>query len=271
MGFLNRLFDMISVNQTYLQRYGTIIWLSLISAAMFMLIFKKFSDQKAIKLEKGRILGYLLQIRLYKDRLPLILSSIFNILKHNLFYIRHTVVPLIIIIIPLLIITVQVNQRCGYLPLQTDNEFIVSASVADAGVLDSIRCRPSPGIEVVTPVLRIPDQKKAFWRARIRNNAGPAEMIGLHASGQELGNKKIAVDLPMNRFSPKTIRANSIDALFYNAEGFLPAGSVLKQIRIQYRRAGYSFFGLTTDSLVLYFILTLVFALMIKPFFKVTI
>lgn len=271
MSFINRLFDPISMNAAYGYSYATILMLSIVSAVLFMIIFKKASDQKAIEREKGKIVGYLFQIRLYKDSLFLILSSIFHVFKHNLLYVRHTLRPLVIIIIPLLLITVQINQRCGYTPLQPGDDFIVSAKVADAKILEGITCRATPGIALMTPVLRIPDQRRAFWRAKVRENAGANEEIVLYASNRVLGRKNVAaIEMP-ERFSPKTVRARGLEAVLYNAEGFLPDHAKLEQISIDYSRSTYSFLGFPVDAVVLYFIWTLIFALIVKPFFRVVI
>ncbi|MDZ7833040.1 MAG: hypothetical protein U5L07_14930 [Desulfobacterales bacterium] len=271
MHLINRIFDLISMNQTYGQRYATIALLSLISAAVFLVIFKKMSDQTAIKKEKGKILGHLFQIRLYKDQLLMILSSMGGIFKHNLLYIRYTLPPLVIIIIPLLIITIQINQRCGYAPLQKGNEFIISARINQPKALDSIQCRPTAGIELMTPVLRIPDKNTAYWRAKLIPSAESNEAVAFYTLKNKLGQKSIASTPPPRRFLPKSVQSNGLNAFLYPAEGFLPDNTALKEITVDYKRASYSFLWISMDAIVLYFILTLLFALIIKPLFRVVI
>jgi len=268
---MNTAFDFILFTQGHTGRYAAIVLLSAVSAVIFMALFKKVSNQAGIKREKAKIVGNLFQMRLYKDRLSLILSSIFNVFKHNLFYIRYMLVPLIVIIIPLMIITVQVNQRCGYKPFIPGDEFIVTADLNDSGLLDAIECQTTNGIELSTPVMRIYEQGRAYWRAKVRSRTEASETISLYADNQKIGSKTIVAGRPAERFIPQKIKGGNFEAIFFNAEGFLPAASPLEKLTINYPRATYGFLWVGMDAVVLYFLLTLIFALIIKPFFKVSV
>ena len=268
---MNKIFDLFLFTESHAGRYFAIALLSIISAVIFMALFKKVSNQAGIKREKAKIVGNLFQMRLYKDDLRLILSSIFNVFKHNLFYIRYMLLPLLVIIIPLMIITVQVNQRCGYNPFSTGDEFIVSADLNDRDALNTIHCQTTNGIEILTPAMRVFEQKKAFWRAKITDQAESNEMISILVDKQPIGEKSVIANNPITRFIPQKIQGNGFGAFLFNAEGFLPSTSSLKQLTINYPRATYKFLWIGMDAIVLYFVLTLIFALIIKPFFRVSI
>jgi len=62
--------------------------------------FKKISNQDKIKYHKDKIVGYILETYLYRDRIGRTLLSQINILKHNLYYLRYMVAPLLVILIP---------------------------------------------------------------------------------------------------------------------------------------------------------------------------
>ena len=268
---MNKAFDFILFTEGHAGRYFAIILLSAISALVFMAIFKKVSNQEGIKREKAKIVGNLYQMRLYKDDLGLILSSILNVFKYNLFYIRYMLIPLIVIIIPLMIITVQVNQRCGYNPLIAGDEFIVTANLSNSGLLDTIQCQTTSGVEILTPAMRIYDQGKAFWRAKIGEQAEQNETISIIADKRQIGEKAVIANHSVERFIPQKIQGKKLEAALFNAEGFLPPASPLERLTINYPRTTYRFLWIGMDAIVLYFVLTLIFALILKPFFRVSI
>ena len=97
---LNRIFDLLSFGVSPTARYLFIAVMSLVSAVMFLLIFKRTSNQRQITLHKNKIFGYVLQIPLYQYSFGLLIRSVLQILKHNLCYIGQTLIPLVFILPP---------------------------------------------------------------------------------------------------------------------------------------------------------------------------
>ncbi|MCP4682532.1 MAG: hypothetical protein GY864_09385 [Desulfobacterales bacterium] len=208
-----------------------------------------------------------------------IITSILSILKHNVFYIGYTIPPLFVIIIPLVILSLQINNRCGYEPLSPGNEFIITAWLSEnsfkedkADTLERARCKTTAGIALLTSPLRIPEEGTVQWRAQVRDNTDPGRESVRIEIGQGLtSNKDVAVIARSGQLSPDVIKGSSWDILIHNAEGFLSSTSPFKRISISYERAEYPFLWWQMDALVLYFLLTLVFALIFKPIIKVNI
>jgi hypothetical protein len=277
---LNNFFDLFWHAQSHQGRYGAILLASLFSAVIFMLLFKKFSDQDAIDREKRKITGNILEIRIYQDNLVLIFRRILTILKHNLFYIRYTIPPLAVIILPLLIITMQVNYRCGYKPLSSGEEFIITARLDNGSnppnnpeaEIDSIRCETSKGILLETPILRIPSESGVFWRARVASEPEPGnEWVEIMEGDKKI--RRILHIAPKGEvaFDPVIVRYSFSGSLLHNTGGFISSNSIMSEISCGYPRQQYSLFLMSMDAIVLYFVLTLIFALILKPFLKVKI
>jgi hypothetical protein len=74
-----------------------------------------------------------------------------------------------------------------------------------------------------------------------------------------------------NGFSSSLEQMNIKTALTSSAEGFLSKESPISRISINYSRAAYNFLFWEVDALVLYFVLTLLFAYILKSLFKVAI
>ncbi len=277
---LNGLSDYLWFSSGAVGNYAHIVIYSLISAAICLLIYKRVSNQEKIKLHKKKIFGFILQTRLYQDRLGVVVSSILNILKHNLLYIRYTLSSLLVIMIPLILVSIQVNNRGGYAPLESSRSFIITArmdeavmSESGAGALEKVECKTSAGLALETPPLRIPYENKVLWRARVKLGGKATREsieIGLKG-GRTSAAKEIATGIDGKRFSPDRIKWGQGSALMSNAEDFLPGASPVSMISVDYHRAAYPFLWWEMDALVLFFVLTLLFALVLKPFFKVAI
>jgi hypothetical protein len=276
---LDQIFDLVSFNFSPNLRYVYIVLSSLISAVIFLLLFKKTSNQKKIRYHKQQIWGHILQMRIYQDKFTLLVSSVFNILKHNLCYLAQMLIPLVVIVIPLLVFTVQINNRCGYSPLKTGQQFIIRvgldqhATKSFSDLLNTIACNPPPGITLETPPLRIERDGNVFWRARVTGPAvGSSPSIRIGTPGHEsLTEKVIVTDYHQKRFSPAKRKWSFWNGLFTHTEGFLPAEAPFTVVAIDYQRAIYPLLFWKVDALLLYFCFTIIFAFAFKRFLRVDI
>lgn len=279
--FVNRLFDIVSFSGSPGVRYLYILVLSVISAVIFLLLFKRFSNQERIAYHKRKIWGNILQIRVYQDKFTLLILSVFNIIKHNLLYLLHMVVPLLVIMIPLIVFTVQVNTRCGYEPLNLNQRFVIrghldpkSASGASLNLLEEVYCEVPQGIELETLPLRIEETGEVFWRARVASL--PASQvsvfirIGVRGDAQ-IAEKLVATDYDHKRFAPGKNKWSFRNELFGNAEGFLARDGIFDVVSIGYQRASYAFLLWKVDAVILYFVWTFLLAFVLKGFVDVTI
>lgn len=275
----NAIFDIFSFGGSPEARYLYIVLISVLSAVIFLILFKKTSHQEKISYHKKQIWGNILQIRLYQDRFFLLVLSVFNILKHNLLYLQQMLIPLLIIMFPLVIFTIQINNRCGYEPLQVNQRFLIrvhldSRSAADFDLFENIYCETTSNIELETPPLRMEKEGKVFWRARIVSlpTSESASYIRVGIQGNDsVIEKSVMTNYRKKRFAPEKKKWSLWNELFHNAERFLSKEAVFDTVSITYHRATYGFLFWNVDAIVLYFLLTLVFAFALKGFMKVKI
>jgi hypothetical protein len=275
----NLFFDLFPIGGSQVERYIFILTISLLSAVLFLILFKFTSSQKRIRLHKKRISGNILQMRIYGDRLGLLFLSMLNILKHSTLYISQTIPSLLLICVPLLLLMIQVNNRCGYQPIRLEQRFMIRVDL-DANALTSVHsekinkvyCRTSPGIVLETPPLRIESEGSVFWRAKLSGARGEQQQyvrIGMEGVDQIL-EKGIVSDHGEKRFSPWLEKWSLKQGIFRNGEGFLPDDSWIRSITVEYDRARYPFLLWSFDPIVLYFLFTLLFSFGLKGLFKVT-
>lgn len=275
--YLNRIFDIILWPFSSLPEYVDILFLSIVSAILFLIIFKKTSKQEKIKHHKDKIYGHIIQIVIYKDQLRVILQSILGILKHNTIYIGYMLPPLLFIIVPLWIFTTQINNRFGYLPFEDNQTFILkleldmSHPLYDADLLEHVQVFPSEGISLETDPIRIFSEGTIFWRAKVTDSNTPQSIsIGIGNPKQEVTKRIVTMDMK-ERFGPRRSKYNLSNSLMNNAEAFIPASSPFRSVFVSYDRKMYPLILWPTDVIIFYFVLILIFGYTLKPVIRVNI
>ncbi len=274
---INRVFDVILAPMSPFLLVAGIVFLSFISAVLVLIVFKHTSNQKKIRYQKKKISGNLIQIVLYNDQIKVIVSSILSIIKHNIIYLGHTIPSLLVVSIPLFIFTTQVNNRYGYAPMLKDQVFIVQVELDkkhpnfSPKQLDEVALTASPGITIETNRLRIRRQAQIFWRARLAQE-NPEQYIRLVSPGQKtLLSRRIVSGAADNAFGPRLLKYGSWQSFIDYAENYIPESSLIRAVKISYDRMKYPLLFWNVDAIIFYFVVTLIFAFLFKPFFKVAI
>lgn len=275
---INRLFDFLWIPLSKTPSYLDILIISAISAILFLIIFKKTSNQERIKSYKNKIIGHILEIRLYKDHPLLTIRSISSIFGYNLIYLRYALVPMVFIIVPVLVISVQLNNRYGYSPLQIDKPFIIRAELDKTTVPDvregiqKIGCTTSDGMVLETPPMRLINEATILWRAKVIDAKSPAQTFTMTMDGGAGSvTKKVISAMTKDGISPETTKWHLENLFVNNAEGFIPDSSPFEAVSVTYHHATYPFLLWNTDPIILYFLWTLIFGFVFKPVIKVSI
>ena len=276
--FLNHFFDILWWPLSATPCYVDIIIISAISALIFLVIFKKTSNQEMIKRYKNKMIANILEIRLYKDQPVITGRSILNILWCNIIYMRYAIFPLVIILPPLLVISIQINNRYGYAPLEIGKPFIVRADLVGnlapeiAKAPEKIRCVASENVTIETSPLIIESKASVFWRARVTGLDGNEHYCRISINGTDATvEKKIITSAGIQRFSPERKKWHIRNVFVNNAEDFISNSSPFDAVSVYYNRAVYPFLGWNIDPILLFFILTLIFGLALKPILRVDI
>ncbi|MFQ5484136.1 MAG: hypothetical protein ACE5DO_02255 [Desulfobacterales bacterium] len=275
---LNHFFDLVWLPLLRGPWYIDFIVISVLSALLFLVIFKKLSNQKMIRFYKNRILGHIFSIRLYKDQPILTLKIVFSIFGCQLIYLKYMLTPLIVIFLPLIVVSVQLNNRYGYLPLKGEDHVLIEAKLDKTETADieksikKIKWNTSSGIQIETPPLRMISEATVIWRAKVLPLQTERQFFQISVGGTtETVEKKIITAMTKERFSPEKRKWDLSGLFINNGEEFIEKTSPFKSITVSYERASYPFLAWQTDPVILYFILTLIFGLFFKPFIRVSI
>jgi uncharacterized membrane protein (DUF106 family) len=228
---------------------------------VMLIIFRYTSNQVKIKAAKDKVKAHILEIRLYKDSPRIILRALGKILRFNANYMRHALLPVLFLFVPVVLILVNLNSRYNYRGIESGASFIVSATLVDQALLDEVSIRAPDGVTVETPPLRIAGRNEVDWRLRA-TGSGPSTINFVCQDQEE--QKILLIGDRLQKIAPQKVEARFLKVLLNPAEKPLSAGSPFQSIRIAYPHRHNRILGIPMHWLVAFFILSLVFAFVLK-------
>jgi uncharacterized membrane protein (DUF106 family) len=270
-GFFNGLFNVLFWPFRGLDPWVGMIVVALLTSFLMLLIFRHTSNQAGIRREKNRIKAHLLELRLFQDNMAVQFRAQGRILLANLKYIGHNSKPMLVMLIPVLLILIQLEQRYGSSALKPGEAALVKVKLAKGYLPTEVEAglESTPEVEIETPPLRIEDEGEIDWRIRARS-AGSGR-ITLTVGAERL-EKSVAVGgKAMAPISVLRTGRGFIDQALNPGEAALPSSSAVKAIEIRYPSARMKLFGLKLHWLVVYFVLSIAFGFAFKGVFKVEI
>jgi uncharacterized membrane protein (DUF106 family) len=254
-----------------LNPWWAMLLVSLLTGLLMLIIFKYTSNQAGIRRTKDRIKAHILEMRLYQDSLAVSFKAQGGILRANLKYMSHSLKPLAVMIVPVLLILIQLNFWFGYASLKTDQPTLLKLKLKEnvnPMELDA-RLLPAPGLNIETPALRIEEENEIDWRISFREKGSYSLAIQV---GTEQLNKKVEVAQPaLSRLSPRRVDQSFWDQLFYPTEPPLDKASAVQRIEVKYASTGLPLLGWRMHWLIAFFILSVLFGFALKGVFGVEI
>lgn len=273
--WLNRvvgsLFKLIFLPFSSLNPWMAMLVISLLTALLMLLIYKKTSDQDGIRRVKNRIKASLLEIRLYQNDLRTQLVSQKELLAANLQYLLYNLRPLLVMIVPIFLILAQLNLWFASRPPAPGETFLLKARFIKTVDLERLRLdlEAPDGLLVETPPVRIIDEAEVAWRLRVTGPVG--EPLVIQVNGERYQKTLPAGKSRLSRVSTVRVKKNLWQELIYPGERPLPADSLLKRIELTLEPQRLNLLGIGFHWLVAYFLLSIILGLALKGLFKVEI
>ncbi len=259
---MNRLFDLLVWPFGALAPIWPMLFISLVAGVLMLWIFGKVSNQKAIKVIRNRIRGNLIGVALFQDDIGVLLRLQGTILLDTLKYMRYSLIPMLVMIIPVMAIMIQLNLRFAARPLAPGESTAFKVQVRDASAIkEGVELEAPEGISIETSAVRIPSERQVAWRIR-------ADQPGRYAMTVKLGEETIEKDLVVGEgwasVSPLRSGHSIIDNLLYPGEAPLPASRMIESVSVNYPGLEIFVFGFVINWLVLFFVLSIVFGFAFK-------
>jgi hypothetical protein len=222
--------------------------LGLPAAVLALAVHRRTADQAAIARARDRIKGHLLELRLFRDELGVLLGAQLAILRHNAVYLGHSLVPLAVLLIPFFLLLVQVEARFGWSGLRPGEPLLLTAEVDALGRLADLPVRlEAPGaLAPETDVLRIERTRELVWR--LGAGASGEHRLTLVVAGRPVELRAVVAAGGPARVSPARYRVDQAGSWTAPAEAPLGAEAPLRAVRLSYPRHGGEWLGLSRAS-----------------------
>lgn len=277
---ISSVFDLIMAPFQSMPLLWTLSLFSLLAGLLMLLIFRYTSNQQRIRETKNGIKAHLLELWLFRDDPRIMISAQWQLLRLNGRYMKLALKPMIVMIVPMALILISLEGWFGYRPLQPGEAVIVSVQVSDGeiGLLERASLRASNGVMVETPPLRIPLTKEVDWR--IQANGPGIHKVSVDLSGLPTAQaaqagrhleKQVVVTQGLARVSSSRLSSEFWQTLLYPSEPPIPKQLGIQRIDIHYPARSIKIFHWETHWLVVFFVLSIVFAFAFKRIFRVEI
>ena len=247
-------------------------WISLITGIFMLIVYKYTSNQEGIRRVKDKIKAHLMEIRYYKDDLKIIFRAQGKILRHNLTYVKYSLVPFAVMVIPIIMLLAQMNLWYGYAPLKEGNSVLIAAKLSGkmGDPMPDISLDLPDGLELESPPMKISFEREFDWRIKVKKSGNYT--LRFTSSQEAVEKELIASDEDkLLRISPKRFAPNILEEFLYPGEKPLPKDSPIESIEIKYEPGSMPLFGWDIHWIIYYFALSVVFGFALKGLFKVDI
>ena len=265
---LSAVFDLVLAPFGHRQAWFDLLAWPILAGIVALLVYKRLSNQAGITRAKNGIVVNLLEVMLYRHDLVGVLASTGRALWHNLRYLGHNMLPMVVMFVPMMAMLVQLVSHYAYAPVPVGGVELLSAHVdPHAGGLKAtdVTLELPDGVALDAPPVRTADGE-VVWR--LRAMAAGDYTLRVHA-GDRVIEKGFAVGEPPRKVP--VIRTKSWEALLYPAERAMPAASPLYSVDLQYPARPLRFFpDGETGILIWFFVASLGAGVALKNRFGVT-
>lgn len=263
-GAFNFLFDILLLEFLGLPKFWGLAFLSILFGLVALIVFKKISNQKAIRAAKDRIMGHLMEIILYKDDVRVVATAQLKVMRYNLAYLGHNSVPMIALVIPFVFVVMNLDPRLRYSPIDPGREAIVTATLRENVSFDGLDIALSApeGVDVEAGPVRAPKTRTVDWRVRA-DEAGIYE-LSLRAN-DTTETKRLVVGESVKMLAPKREGGNPFLELANPGESLLAGSSPFEKIAVSYARGQtIPIFGIDMHWVLVFLLVSLAFGFAIK-------
>ncbi len=249
-------------------------WLSntIISGIMgvvLLILFKHTSNQAAIGRIRNHIRANLLALRLFRDQPGVMLRAQGRVFLAAVRLMGHSVFPLLVMVIPVALVLAQMAAWYQFRPLQVGETAIVTLAINERAsspmpdpIIDALT-----GAKVMVGPVRIDNMREVRWKLRAINEGRHQILFKV---ADQIFSKQLVIGEGFRRVSPIRPGWQWYPIILYPLESPFPRDTIVRSIRIDYPDRA----GLVSGAnwwVIYFFVVSMAFALLFKPIFKVKI
>jgi hypothetical protein len=157
---------------------ASLVPISILAGIGMLLVFRRSSDQAAIRRAKSLVTAHLLEFRLFMDEPRLILKAQRDLIFANVRFLKLMLRPVVVLTLPMALLLAAMEAFYGHAPLRVGEPAVVTAQVKHEDAL--ILLKVPDGIAVESPPVHVAADRQVSWRIRPLR-ATNAELELIHA------------------------------------------------------------------------------------------
>ena len=268
---ITRAFDFLMKPFASLHPWVGLAVVSVATGVVMLLIFGKTSNQAKIAATKDKLRAYIMEMWLFRNDTRVMFGAIGRVAANNLRYLRHSLKPLVFIIVPVLIIMVQLGIRYEKEPLTPGESYLVTVKLRD-GVVPSatdVELVGSWGARRLSEPLRIDSEGLIEWE--ITPMLQGEHELYVTIGGEDVLAKSVAIGPGLSSRKLGFVRppANTWQSFLHPAEKPIPRDSVVESISIRYPPRRLNLFGLRVHWLLAFFAISVAAGFALKGVFGI--
>lgn len=267
VNIINRGFDVVMRPlAAVMSPWSLLILFALASSVLVLLIFRWTSTPEVIRHYKNMTTARLLEFLLYRNDPVVSLGAFPRLLAANGHYIKALLQPMLFSLIPMLFVIVQLSRWLDVQPLHPGDTALVKVALKSGvsvldhdAVLHGTEC-----VKVDSPAIRIPAANEIVWKVR---GVNPGKMpLTIVCNGKTISKDVVVTRHAMAPVSSQRMSMGVWNWLSVSGEKMIPGDVPIRSIQIYYPEHIYRIGMCPLHWLVVFFVLTLVFAWLLKRF-----
>ena len=246
-----------------------ILYISILSGIMFLLIYGKVSNQKGIKETKRKIMAKVIEVALFRHSIKVCLNAQGALFKQGFKYLSFALIPLLILMVPCILIMAQINFHFQNRGLLEKEDAIIELSLDDPDDLTEYELKASSG--TLSPALRVDDELKIIWKYKNNNGTNLKDNVNLELTLDDLS---LNIPLSINGKKPSllTYSRDFFEGLLFPSKFKVSKDfKEIKSISIKYPNANQTYLGVTINWLWVFLIVSILSGLIASKVFKIEI
>ena len=246
-----------------------ILYISILSGIIFLLIYGKVSNQKGIKETKRKIMAKVIEVALFRHSIKVCLNAQRALFKQGFKYLSFALIPLLILMVPCILIMAQINFHFQNRGLLEKEDAIIELSLDDPNDLTEYELKASSG--TLSPALRVDDELKIIWKYKNNNGTNLKDNVNLELTLDDLS-LNIPLSIDGKKPSLLTYSRDFFEGLLFPSKFKVSKDfKEIKSISIKYPNAKQTYLGVTINWLWVFLIVSILSGLIASKVFKIEI
>jgi uncharacterized membrane protein (DUF106 family) len=243
--------------------------ISAVTGLLLLVIFKYTSNQRAIGKIKDDIKAHMLALKLFKDSISVTLHAETRIFRGAFLLLFHAIPPMLVMIIPISLLLAQMSLWYQSRPLLPGEVAVMTVKLNGnvGGHWPTVNIESTSVAEVTVGPVRVFSRREICWEIKALENGN--RCITLRVDRHQI-EKELVIGDGFMRVSSTRPAWNWANILMHPAEEPFAPDSVVQSVTIDYPKRLSKTSG-ADWWLIYFFIASMVFALISRPFLKVRI